>query len=86
MIDLYRTVMDSEKNPLKDLPPAQRFQAMVILSLMWAAIFCSAAGAWIWYGEIVAAHVLLALGAFITGYTFRTAEKVGSDRGHRAAE
>ena len=41
MLDLYRTVMDSEKNPLRHLPPVQRFQGMVVLSLMWAAIFCA---------------------------------------------
>jgi hypothetical protein len=84
MLDLYQTVMDSDKNPLRNLPPAQRFQAMVVLSLMWTAIFCAGAGAWIWYGELVAAHVLIALGTVITGYTFRNADKAGSYRDHPA--
>lgn len=80
MIDLYRSVMDSERNPLRNLPTAQRFQLMAILSLMWTAIFCAGTGAWIWYGELVTGHVLFALGTLFTGYTFRKALREGSYR------
>ena len=82
MIDWYRTIMDSNRNPLRNLPPAQRFQIMVILSLMWTAIFCAGAGAWMWYGELVVLHVLLALGTLITGLTFRAAGRVKSYSDH----
>ena len=35
----YGLIMDADKNPLLALPPAQRFQTMVYLSVMWTAIF-----------------------------------------------
>ena len=38
----YQVVMNSDENPLHVLAPAQRFQIMVFLSLMWTTIFCSA--------------------------------------------
>ncbi|NNE83279.1 MAG: hypothetical protein HKN28_04845 [Alphaproteobacteria bacterium] len=85
MLEWYRYVMDENKNPLRSLPRAQRFQLMLILSLMWTAIFCTGAGAWMWYGELVAMHVLLALGTLATGFTFRaTARRAKSYRDHPA--
>ena len=42
----YGLIMDADKNPLFALPPAQRFQTMVYLSVMWTAIFCGSLGAW----------------------------------------
>jgi hypothetical protein len=80
MFGWYRTVMDAEKNPLRHLPPAQRFQIMVVLSMMWTAIFCAGAGVWFLYGELVALHVLLALGTLFTGWTFSAARPVKSYR------
>ena len=62
MLSLYRAVMDSDYNPLRSLLPAQRFQVMVLLSVMWTTIFCAAAGAWFWYGELIAVHLLFAFG------------------------
>jgi hypothetical protein len=80
MFGWYRTVMDAEQNPLRHLPPAQRFQIMVVLSMMWTAIFCAGAGVWFLYGELVALHVLLALGTLFTGWAFRAARPVKSYR------
>jgi hypothetical protein len=82
MNELYRSIMDSDQNPLKTLPPAQRFQVMVVLSLMWTSIFCTAASVWFWYGELIAVHVLLALGVAITGMTFRASPKAATYRDH----
>lgn len=82
MLEWYRTVMDSERNPLRALPPAQRFQIMVVLSLMWTVIFCAAADAWIYSGELVTAHLLLAMGTLITSYSFRSARGVKTYRDH----
>jgi hypothetical protein len=82
MNELYRSIMDSDQNPLKTLPPAQRFQVMVVLSLMWTSIFCTAASVWFWYGELIAVHVLLALGVAITGMTFRDSPKAATYRDH----
>jgi hypothetical protein len=80
MRHLYRSIMDSDRNPLRTLAPIRRFQIMVLLSLMWTCIFCAAAGLWFWYGEILAGHLLVALGVLITGLTFRTASQSQSYR------
>ncbi|MEM7222323.1 MAG: hypothetical protein AAF495_05050 [Pseudomonadota bacterium] len=87
-MDWYHQVMDSRRNPLRHLPKAQRFQVMVLLSFMWSAIFSTSAGLWFWYGEIVAVHLLLALGTVVTGLTFRGAEAAGvkSYRDHPAPD
>jgi len=82
MLNLYHSVMDSDRNPLRHLPPAQRFQAMAFLSIMWTTIFCAVAGAWFWYGELVIGHILLAFGVVVTGFTFRNAENARSYRDH----
>lgn len=73
MYQIYRSVMDSDRNPLSALPPAQRLQAMIILSVMWTTIFCLAVSAWAWYGELVVGHLLVILGIAMTAMTFRAA-------------
>jgi hypothetical protein len=70
----YALIMDADKNPLMILAPAQRFQIMVYLSLMWTTIFCAAFGIWIWYGQILAFHMLI-LGIAVTGMTFEIADR-----------
>jgi len=75
MLTLYRSVMDSNFNALRNLPPPQRFQVMVILSIMWTTIFCAGAGAWLWYGELIVLHVLIATGIVVTGITFSRASR-----------
>jgi hypothetical protein len=73
MISVYRAIMDSSVNPLRALPPVQRFQTMSYLALMWSTIFCAAAGVWMWYGAIVVAHLLIAFGFAATGLVFHRA-------------
>lgn len=72
----YGLIMDSEKNPLRFLRPAQRFQVMLFLSIMWTSVFCSAAGLWVWYGALVSAHMLVLLAIFITAMTFQIAKSI----------
>jgi hypothetical protein len=86
MLSIYKTIMDSNRNPLRDLLPQQRFQVMVVLSLMWTTIFCTMAGAWLWYGELVAVHVLFAMGVAFTGATFHSARKMTTYRDHPKAD
>lgn len=86
MRSLYRTIMDSEANPLKDLPAAQRFQIMLFLSVMWTVIFCTAAGAWMWSGELLLLHLLVAAGFTLTGLTFRAAKRTGTYRDQPVAD
>ncbi len=83
MISLYRSIMDSNVNPLRNLPPAQRFQLMLFLSVMWTNIFCLSAGAWIWYGELIVFHVLVVAGIVVTGLVFRRAYKAATYRTYR---
>ncbi|NNF76644.1 MAG: hypothetical protein HKN05_01320 [Rhizobiales bacterium] len=71
----YQSVMDPDQNSLRRIPPAQRFQIMVYLSMMWTAIFCFSASAWAWYGELVVGHIAVALGVMITGMTFHNASR-----------
>ncbi len=80
MFSAYHAIMDSNVNPLRSLPPVQRFQTMVYLAVMWTTIFCAAAGLWMWYGEMIVAHLLVAFGFAVTGLTFHRAntEAAGS--------
>ena len=73
VLDPYRQIMDSDVNPLRNMPASQRFQVMIGLGMMWTLIFCVGTGAWLWYGHLVVFHVLVALGALVTGLTFRRA-------------
>ncbi len=75
MSNIFSAVMDPEQNPLSKLPRAQRFQLMVYLSLMWTTIFCFGIGYWALYGQLVLLHILVALGATFTGYTFIAARR-----------
>jgi hypothetical protein len=65
-----RWVMDPRVSPLRHLRPAQRFQIMCLLGMMWTLVFCMSAGARLIYGELLAVHALFALGALVTGLTF----------------
>jgi hypothetical protein len=78
----YRLVMNPDLNPLSKLPRAQSYQIMIYLSLMWTAIFCAATGAWLWYGELIVGHAIVALGVLVTGFTFHRANRRGIYRNH----
>ncbi|MEM1050412.1 MAG: hypothetical protein AAGL24_29950 [Pseudomonadota bacterium] len=82
MPNAYRAVMDSDVNPLRHLPVAQRFQVMTYLSMMWTTIFCAAFGAWAVYGELVFGHILMILGVLVTAHTFHQARRVTTYRDH----
>ena len=73
MLTLYRLVMDPDVNPIRALPSAQRLQVMIYLSVMWTTLFCTAAGAWVWFGELIVAHALVAFGLVMTGLVFQWA-------------
>jgi len=75
MKNWYLTIVNSDRYALSDLPLSQRFQVMATLSFMWTAIFCASTGAWLWYGELVVAHVLLVLGLIATTATFQSAKR-----------
>lgn len=72
----YKLIMESDRNHLRNLPPAQRFQLMIFLSVMWTTVFTASTTLWVWYRELITGHILLALGTLITGSTFRLASGV----------
>ena len=79
-------VMDADKNPLKALPKTQRFQIMVLLSIMWSSVFCLAFGSWFWWGELVIGHVAVAVAIGITSLTFKQAKKKSHRDMYRAKD
>ena len=79
-------VMDPNKNPLQSLPKSQRFQIMVLLSIMWSSVFCLAFGSWFWWGELVIGHVAVAVAIVITSFTFNQAKKKSHRDMYRAKD
>jgi len=73
MKQIYDLIMNAEKNPLRHLPLAQRYQAMALLSAMWTTAFCVGIGSWAYYGELMILHIAALTGVFITALTFRQA-------------
>jgi hypothetical protein len=68
--------MDPSRNPLAKIAPAQRFQIMTMLAIMWSVIFCSMAGIMVWFPAYVVAHLaLLIIGTVLTAMVFRSASK-----------
>ena len=82
MKNQYKSVMDAEANPLKDLPRVRRYKIMLLLGAMWTVAFCAAFGAWIWFGHLLLAHFILAGCFLITGTTFHQAKVVTTYRDH----
>lgn len=72
---LYEMVMDDRRNPLRHLDKPRRFQIMTVLAFMWTVIFCFAIGAWLWFDELMLAHLAVLLGIFLTGSTFYGAQR-----------
>lgn len=77
MREWYDVVMDDKANPLKDLHRPRRFQMMTILSFMWTTIFCLAFGTWLWFDELMFAHLAVLVGIAVTGLTFYRARRDG---------
>ena len=71
----YSLIMDADRNPLWRLPPAQRFQTMIYLAIMWTTIFCAAFGLWFWYVELIVAHMLVVFGFVLTSIAFTGASR-----------
>jgi hypothetical protein len=77
--DAWKSVMDPDKNALKGLPKTVRFQLMLVLALIWSAIFCISAGVVQWLPGYMLVHVvLLLIGVFGTGWVFNSARSPSS--------
>ncbi len=71
----FRFVMDPRVSPLRHLAVAQRFQVMAVLGTMWTTIFCLGTGAWLYLGELIVLHLLMAFGTLVTSVTFLAASR-----------
>ncbi len=75
MKNLYDLIMDPKRNPLRHVHPAQRFQIMLMLSIMWTTIFTAAIGIWFAYGALLVGHALVLIGIAVTAHVFRRYSK-----------
>lgn len=75
MREFYDLVMDPKRNPLRHVPPAQRFQVMLLLSVMWTTIFTAAIGIWFLYGALLVGHALILTGIAVTAHVFSLSAK-----------
>ena len=88
MLKLYRIIMDSQKNPLSNIPDVNtRHMIMQVLAWMWCIIFSMYVGSMLVFGISAVIHALLLAGIFVTVGTFETARRRpqyfgGLGRGH----
>ena len=76
LYDLYNSVMDHNKNPLRHIPdPVSRLWIMTVLAWMWCIIFSMYLGSVLAFGISAIIHALLLAGIFITVGTFETAKR-----------
>ena len=76
MTNLYKLIMDSKHNPLRNIPDMNtRHMIMQVLAWMWCIIFSMYLGSIIAFGISAAIHALLIAGVFITAGVFETAKR-----------
>ena len=76
MTNLYKLIMDSSHNPLRNIPDTNtRHMIMQVLAWMWCIIFSMYLGSIVAFGISAAIHALLISGVFITAGVFETAKR-----------
>jgi len=76
MTNLYKLIMDSKHNPLRNIPDMNtRHMIMQVLAWMWCIIFSMYLGSIVAFGISAAIHALLISGVFITAGVFETAKR-----------
>ena len=76
MTNLYKLIMDSRHNPLRNIPDMNtRHMIMQVLAWMWCIIFSMYLGSIIAFGISAVIHALLIAGVFITAGVFETANR-----------
>ena len=76
MTNLYKLIMDSRHNPLRNIPDMNtRHMIMQVLAWMWCIIFSMYLGSIVAFGISAVIHALLIAGAFITAGVFETAKR-----------
>ena len=76
MTNLYKLIMDSRHNPLRNIPDMNtRHMIMQVLAWMWCIIFSMYLGSIVAFGISAVIHALLIAGVFITAGVFETAKR-----------
>ena len=76
ILNSWKSIMDSDISPLKNIPDLQvRHLIMQILAWMWCVIFASSVGSFFIFGLSAIVHSLLIAGVAITVATFEIAGK-----------
>ena len=76
MTNLYKLIMDSRHNPLRNIPDINtRHMIMQVLAWMWCIIFSIYLGSIIAFGISAVIHALLIAGVFITAGVFESAKR-----------
>ena len=76
MTNLYKLIMDSRHNPLRNIPDINtRHMIMQVLAWMWCIIFSMYLGSIVAFGISAVIHALLIAGVFITAGVFETAKR-----------
>ena len=76
MTNLYKLIMDSKHNPLRNIPDMNtRHMIMQVLAWMWCIIFSMYLGSIVAFGISAAIHAVVIAGVFITVSVFETAKR-----------
>ena len=76
MTNIYKLIMDSRHNPLRNIPDMNtRHMIMQVLAWMWCIIFSMYLGSIVAFGISAVIHALLIAGVFITAGVFETAKR-----------
>ena len=76
MTNLYKLIMDSKHNPLRNIPDMNtRHMIKQVLAWMWCIIFSMYLGSIVAFGISAVIHALLIAGVFITAGVFETAKR-----------
>ena len=76
IVNSWNSIMDSQINPLKNIPDLQvRHLVLQVLAWMWCITFAIIVGSWTAFGISAVVHVLLLAAIAITVGTFETARR-----------
>tara|TARA_Y100001937_G_scaffold122931_1_gene184947 strand:- start:194 stop:475 length:282 start_codon:yes stop_codon:yes gene_type:complete len=76
MTNLYKLIMDSKHNPLRNIPDMNtRHMIMQVLAWMWCIIFSMYLGSIVAFGISAMIHAVVIAGVFITVGVFETAKR-----------
>ena len=76
IVNSWKSVMDSDVSPLKNIPDLQvRHMIMQVLAWMWCITFAMIVGSWTVFSISAIAHVMLIAAIVITVGTFETAKR-----------